>query len=51
MWNPERKKVEIDDSICVGCGICLYACPQNRSGAGLFSLQQTYFLEHPIASP
>jgi indolepyruvate ferredoxin oxidoreductase alpha subunit len=50
IWNPERKKVEIDETICVGCGICLYACPQNRSGAGLFSLQQTYFLEHPMAS-
>ncbi|MEW6374667.1 MAG: thiamine pyrophosphate-dependent enzyme [Thermodesulfobacteriota bacterium] len=50
IWNSETRKVSIDESLCIGCGICLYACPQNRSGAGLFSFQQTYFLDHPLSS-
>lgn len=50
VWNPLKRRVEIDEGLCISCGICLYACPQNRLGAGLFSFQQTYFLDHPLST-
>jgi indolepyruvate ferredoxin oxidoreductase alpha subunit len=27
MWNTDTKKVEIDQAICVGCGVCVDLCP------------------------
>jgi indolepyruvate ferredoxin oxidoreductase alpha subunit len=28
IWNQESGKAEIDEVICVGCGICADICPQ-----------------------
>jgi len=27
-WNRETGKSEIDDMLCVGCGVCTDICPQ-----------------------
>ena len=29
MWNTDTKKVEIDQAICVGCGVCVDLCPHS----------------------
>ncbi len=37
IFDEENKKVRIDKTSCVGCGVCLYACPvylKERSGEG-----------------
>ena len=34
-FDPGLKKVRIDDSICINCGICYYACPVQPEGKEL----------------
>ena len=34
-FDPDLKKVRIDDSICINCGICYYACPVQPEGKEL----------------
>jgi indolepyruvate ferredoxin oxidoreductase alpha subunit len=28
-WNRDKKKAQVDDVICAGCGVCASICPQN----------------------
>jgi len=44
IWNESKQQVEINSSICIGCGTCTYVCPQNKSGSGLFSIHEDYLL-------
>ncbi len=44
VWNERKQQVEINPAICIGCGTCTYVCPQNKSGAGLFSIHEDYLL-------
>ena len=39
-------RVEIDKSLCVRCGVCIYACPQNSLGEAALGFPQDYFLEN-----
>lgn len=48
MRNERTGRVEIDERLCVRCGICVYACPQNRLGEGAFGFPRDYFLENPF---
>lgn len=41
-------RVEIDKNLCVRCGICIYACPQNSLGEAALGFPQDYFLENPF---
>ncbi|MBP1750655.1 MAG: indolepyruvate ferredoxin oxidoreductase, alpha subunit [Deltaproteobacteria bacterium] len=34
-FDPDLKKIRIDDSICINCGICYYACPVQPEGKEL----------------
>jgi indolepyruvate ferredoxin oxidoreductase alpha subunit len=34
-FDEEKKKVKIDDALCIKCGICLYVCPRNEKGKSL----------------
>ncbi len=29
VWNKDRKKSEVDEAICVGCGVCADICPRS----------------------
>jgi indolepyruvate ferredoxin oxidoreductase alpha subunit len=35
LFDEEKKKVKIDDALCIKCGICLYVCPRNEKGKSL----------------
>ncbi len=28
IWNPEKKKAEIDEVVCTRCGVCVQICPR-----------------------
>ncbi len=34
-FDPDRKKIRIDDTICTNCGMCYYACPVQPEGKAL----------------
>jgi len=36
IWNEGKQQVEINPSICIGCGTCTYVCPQNKSDQDSF---------------
>jgi indolepyruvate ferredoxin oxidoreductase alpha subunit len=38
-FDEEKKKVKIDDALCIQCGICLYVCPRHEKGKGLFKFR------------
>ena len=35
LFDEEKKKVKIDDALCIKCGICLYVCPRNEKGKSI----------------
>jgi indolepyruvate ferredoxin oxidoreductase alpha subunit len=35
LFDEEKKKVKIDDALCIKCGICLYVCPRHEKGKSL----------------
>jgi indolepyruvate ferredoxin oxidoreductase alpha subunit len=35
LFDDHQKKVKIDDSLCIECGICLYACPRHEKGKSI----------------
>ncbi|MCX5802799.1 MAG: thiamine pyrophosphate-dependent enzyme [Proteobacteria bacterium] len=45
LFDEEKKKVKIDDGLCVKCGICLYACPRNEKGKGLLKSKGSHFIK------
>jgi len=45
LFDEEKKKVKIDDGLCVKCGICLYACPRNEKGKSLLKLKDSHFIK------
>jgi indolepyruvate ferredoxin oxidoreductase alpha subunit len=45
LFDEEKKKVKIDDGLCVKCGICLYACPRNEKGKSLLKLKGSRFIK------
>lgn len=48
VWNENKQQVEINTAICIGCGTCVYVCPQNKSGSGLFSIHEDYLLNEVV---
>jgi indolepyruvate ferredoxin oxidoreductase alpha subunit len=39
LFDEEKKKVIIDDTLCTQCGICLYVCPRHEKGKSLFKFR------------
>jgi indolepyruvate ferredoxin oxidoreductase, alpha subunit len=39
LFDDEKKKVKIDDALCIQCGICLYVCPRQEKGKSLFKFR------------
>ena len=48
MWNEQKQQVEINPSICIGCGTCTCVCPQNTAGSGIFSIHEDYLLNEVV---
>jgi len=34
VWSEDTRKISIDSSICIGCGVCSQVCPQNAIHRG-----------------
>jgi indolepyruvate ferredoxin oxidoreductase, alpha subunit len=39
LFDEKKKKVKIDDALCIQCGICLYVCPRQEKGKSLFKFR------------
>ena len=50
LFDEEKKKVKIDDGLCVKCGICLYACPRNEKGKSISRLRGKRAAKHSAHS-
>ncbi|HPC65788.1 MAG TPA: thiamine pyrophosphate-dependent enzyme [Syntrophorhabdaceae bacterium] len=48
IWDKKNNRVYIDDGLCTRCGVCLFVCPMNRQGKGVFGFQDSYFINHRV---
>lgn len=39
-FDEEKKKIRIDEGLCIKCGICYYACPTSTEGKSLKELKK-----------
>ncbi|NLW36050.1 MAG: 4Fe-4S binding protein [Syntrophorhabdus aromaticivorans] len=41
-FDEERRKIRIDEGVCVKCGMCYFACPTSAEGKGLRKFQDKH---------
>ncbi len=39
LFDEAKKKVSVDDGVCVKCGMCLYVCPKHEKGKDLLQFK------------
>lgn len=47
-FREEEGKMDVDQTLCTGCGTCLFSCVMTRQGRGLFRFQDSYLVRNRL---